>query len=63
MWDPLVKYKLNSHFQKKNPLLLKIFKWSYFKFWYFLPLSQILQCWQKTLESPLDCKEIKPVNP
>ena len=20
-------------------------------------------CWQKTLESPLDCKEIKPVNP
>lgn len=26
MWDPLVKYKLNSHFKKKNPLLLKIFK-------------------------------------
>ena len=20
-------------------------------------------CWEKTLESPLDCKEIKPVNP
>ena len=22
-----------------------------------------LWCWKKTLESPLDCKEIKPVNP
>ena len=22
-----------------------------------------LRCWKKTLESPLDCKEIKPVNP
>ena len=22
-----------------------------------------LWCWEKTLESPLDCKEIKPVNP
>ena len=22
-----------------------------------------LWCWRKTLESPLDCKKIKPVNP
>ena len=22
-----------------------------------------LWCWEKTLESPLDCKEVKPVNP
>ena len=22
-----------------------------------------LWCWRRTLESPLDCKEIKPVNP
>ena len=22
-----------------------------------------LWCWEKTLESPLDCKEIQPVNP
>ena len=22
-----------------------------------------LQCWRKTLESPLDCKEIQPVHP
>ena len=22
-----------------------------------------LWCWEKTLESPLDCKEIKPVSP
>ena len=22
-----------------------------------------LWCWQKTLENPLDCKEIQPVNP
>ena len=22
-----------------------------------------LWCWRKTLESPLDCKEIQPVNP
>ena len=22
-----------------------------------------LWCWEKTLDSPLDCKEIKPVNP
>ena len=22
-----------------------------------------LCCWEKTLESPLDCKEMKPVNP
>ena len=22
-----------------------------------------LRCWKKTLESPLDCKEIQPVHP
>ena len=35
--------------------------------WFYVSITWILWCWtvvfEKTLESPLDCKKIKPVNP
>ena len=72
LWSPTgkmaLKIMVQLYLQLKNKESWALKNWYFcfffFLFFFFLRIDTFeLWCWRRLLKSPLDCKEIKPVNP